>query len=153
MIQRINNAVVPGQVIAINAAKTAARLSARLTLSGRNLELPTGRVSLSKLWDRWIQEIDKASEGIPPVQLGNELTWINLFDYIKGKHLEEIMAKPNDFVESVSTNTNVRVGDTPPADKLNDTEADVIRKMSKYSKGVTQESVLAAKKKMNFVGA
>ena len=85
--------------------------------------------------------------------LQHERTWLNLFNYIKGQKLEELMAKPETFVESVSSSTNARVGDEKRPDKLNDEEARIIARMARYGKGnLSAEKILETRKKMNFVG-
>jgi hypothetical protein len=149
--QRIKRGVQPVAFVALNAARNAAKMSARLTLSRQSITFPDGKANCASLFDKWGTEIEKAAEQIPIVNLGNEVTWINLFNYIKGNHLEEMMSKPSDFLEPVASNANVSVGDEKRPEKLNDEQADIAKKMSRYGKGVTAEKILETRKKMSFV--
>lgn len=149
--ERFNDSVQPVAFAAVKAGANAARLEARLSLQGRFITTPGGRVSLEKLWDKWRSEIDKASAEVPSANLINAATWINIFDYIKGKHIEEMMEKPDTFVESVSTRADIKVGDEEIPAKLNDEELATIKKMGRESKNVTAETYAETKKKMKFV--
>lgn len=151
--QRILKGVQPVALVALNAARNAAKMSARLTLSRSFLNFPEGKANCASLFDKWGTEIEKAAEQIPIVNLGNEVTWINLFNFVKGNHLEEMMSKPSDFIESVATNANVVVGDDKRPEKLDDEQSAIAKKMQRYGKGVTAEKIIETRKKMSFVNA
>jgi hypothetical protein len=80
-----------------------------------------------------------------------ERTWLNLFQYIKGQHIEELMAKPETFFESAATQNDRKVGDDKRPDTLDSEQSEIAKKMGRYGKGVTAEKILETRKKMNFV--
>ena len=156
---RFQRNAAPLALVALNAAKNSARMEARAMLSGEVIETPTGVISLQRLWDKWQDKILKQSESVDITALGSSQTWLNIFNFIKGNNLKDILSKTSDFVEPVHSNVDRRVGDPPLADKLDDQLAAVVAKQSRYShankdgkKGVTPESVLETRKKMT-VGA
>src|SRR3974390_3365928 len=121
--ERFVEDAAPIASMAFTAAKNVAKMSARISLQGQVLKTPNGNISLINLWDRWASDLDKAEQEMMKsnaAALQHERTWLNLFNYIKGQKLEELMAKPETFVESVSSSTNARVGDEKRPDKLND---------------------------------
>jgi hypothetical protein len=149
--ERLVDGMQPVAQVALRAAANSAKLSAKMSLQGQYITTPGGKISLTRLWEKWLGEIDKAASEVNLQTLGNETTWVNIFDYIKGKHINELMAEPQTFVESVSTNTNRRVEDEKKPDKLNDEELAVVAKQSRYGKGVTPEAYQKTKDKMKFV--
>jgi hypothetical protein len=154
--ERALETMAPVAQLAMNAAKSAARMGAKNSLFGQRISTPGGQISLSNLWDRWSSEIDKAADEMARTNvaaLQYERTWLNLFQYIKGQHIEELMAKPETFVESASGNRDTRVGDQKKPDTLDAQQSEIAKKMERYGKGVTNEKILEARKKMNFVNA
>jgi hypothetical protein len=131
--------------------KNTAQMQARLSLEGRFMNTVGGRIRLAKLWDRWLPEIEDAASKSNSAELMNAKTWINIFDYIKGKHIEELMQKPETFIEGVESTTDTNVKDDKKPEKLDDEEMAVIKKMQKESKHVTPENYQETKKKMKFV--
>jgi len=151
--ERFNDAAQPVAMAAVKAGSNAAKMEARLSLQDKFSKTPGGRISHARLWDKWRGEIEKAANEVQPqTNLMMAQTWLNIFDYIKGKHIEEMMEKPTDFIESVSQAAEVKIGNEPPPDRLADSESDVVKKMMKESKFMTPERYLEAKKKMRFVG-
>jgi hypothetical protein len=138
--ERLVDGMQPIAQIALQSAANSAMLLAKQSLQGQSIETAGGRISLSRLWDKWSVEIDKAASEVNLVVKGNAQTWLNLFDYIKGKHINELLATPQTFVESVQTNIDKGLNDEKKPDKLNDEENVIITKMSRYGKGVTPES-------------
>lgn len=131
-----------------------ARMAAKSTLQSKFIKTAKGTISLLRLWERWESEIDKAIGGVPLAARTNPQTWLNMFDYVKGQHLEELMVDDkNDFVEPVATSVDRRVidneGEKP---KLSDEETRVAGRFSKFGHGITPEKILETKKKMKFVG-
>jgi uncharacterized coiled-coil protein SlyX len=144
--QQIKNATAPVAMIALNAARNSARMEARNSLFGKTIQTPGGTIRLQTLWDRWSDEIEKAAGQMNIVTLGNSLTWMNLFNFIKGQHMEEMMAKPEVFVESVETRVDSKIGDKGTNnDKLSDEELRIAKRMK-----VTPEQYMEQKKKMRF---
>lgn len=138
--ERAVDAMQPVAATALRAAANSAKLSAKFSLQGQFVTTPGGKISLSRLWEKWVAEIDKAASEVNLATLGNEATWINIFDYVKGKHFNELMAEPQTFVESVQSNQDKLPGQgNKEPEKLNDSESEVITKMSRYGKGVTPE--------------
>lgn len=133
------------------AASRTAKLEAKLSLQGKYMKTAGGRISLTNLWDRWSSEIDKAAQNTQAAALCNWETWLNIFDYIKGKHVEELTAEPATFIEPVETRVNGSVGNEPPPEKLNDEEMATVGKMAKESKFITPEKYLETRKKMKFI--
>jgi len=138
--ERLVDGMQPLAQVALQAAANSAMLLAKQSLQGQYVTTPGGRISLSRLWDKWSSEIDKAASEVNLAVKGNMQTWINLFDYIKGKHFNELMSEPQTFVESVQTSVDRNLNDDKKPDKLNDSEEDIIKKMSRYGKGVSSES-------------
>jgi hypothetical protein len=150
--ERFSDKIGPVAATALIAAKNSARMAAKMSLQGKHVNTPGGKISLTKLWDKWENEIDKDSKDVAMAALGDMQTWINLFNYVKGKHFDEMMAEPKTFIESVETNVDRRVGETRDEnEKLNTEEEGAIKKMSKYSKHITPEKYQEMKKKMTFV--
>jgi hypothetical protein len=149
--ERMVDGMQPVAMIALSAASNSAKLLAKQSLQGQYVTTPGGKISLTRLWDKWSDEIEKAASEVNLSVRGNEKTWLNIFDYIKGRHFNELMAEPQTFVESVQTNAEIRVGDKKEPEKLNDSENDIIKKMSRYGKGVTPEGYQKTKDKMTFV--
>jgi hypothetical protein len=149
--ERLVDGLQPVTRVALQAAANSAKITAKMSLQGQYVDTPGGKISLTRLWERWIGEIDKAAGEVSLMNLGNVDTWTNLFDYIKGKHFNELMAQPETFVESVATNQDRTVGDDKQPKKLSDMEAEVIRKQSRYGKGVTPEGYQKTKEGMTFV--
>jgi hypothetical protein len=138
--ERLVDGMQPVAQVALRAAANSAKLSAKYSLQGQYVNTPGGKISLTRLWEKWIGEIDKAASEVNLATLGNEATWINLFDYIKGKHFNELMAEPQTFVESVGTGGDrIENKDEKKPDKLNTEEEEIIKKMARYGKGVTPE--------------
>jgi DNA-binding transcriptional MerR regulator len=131
--------------------KNTAQMQARLSLEGRFMKTSGGQIRLTKLWDRWLPEIEDAASKSNSAELMNSKTWINIFDYIKGKHIEELMEKPDTFVEGVASSTDTTVKEGVKPEKLNDEENSIIAKMARESKNVTPERYQEMKKKMKFV--
>jgi hypothetical protein len=150
--ERFIKSAGPLAMAAAQANAKAAKLLAKSTLQGQTITTSNGVISLAKLWDKWSADIDKEAKGVQLPYLGDENTWLRIFNLVKANHLEELMTKPETFIEPVGTGVNVRVGDAPAPDKLNDEQTSIMNKMARYGKGVTVESVLAQRKKMNFVG-
>lgn len=153
--ERFLESATPITQMAFQGAKNVAKMSARISLQGKKLKTPNGEISLINLWDRWTTEMDEAEKGMMQsnaLALQHEKTWLNLFDYVKGQHIEELMSKPETFVETASSSTDSRVIDSRRPDKLNDEEARIAARMARYGKGVTSEKILEARKKMTFVG-
>jgi chromosome segregation ATPase len=152
--ERATETMAPIAAVAMNAAKSAARMSAKNSLFGQKISTPGGQISLTNLWDKWLPEIDKAANEMAKtnvVALQYEQTWLNLFQYIKGQHIEELMAKPETFFESVASGADRKVGDDKKPDTLDSEQSAIAKKMERYGKGVTSEKILEARKKMNFV--
>lgn len=149
--ERAVDAMQPLAQVALRAAANSAKTSAKLSLQGQFVTTPGGKISLSRLWDKWSSEIDKAASEVNLSVLQNDAAWINIFDYVKGKHFNELMSEPQTFVESVSTNTDRNMNDEKKPDKLTTEEEDVIKKQSRYGKGVTPEAYQKTKEKMKFV--
>jgi hypothetical protein len=149
--ERLVDGMQPIAQVALQAAANSAMLLAKQSLQGQFVTTPGGRISLSRLWDKWSSEIDKAASEVALHVRGNTQTWINLFDYIKGKHFSELMAEPQTFIESVSSNQDRLPGDEKKPDKLTTMEEEVIKKQSRYGKGVTPESYQKIKEGMKFV--
>jgi hypothetical protein len=152
--ERFNERVSPIAQTALNAARNSAKMAAKMSLHGQFITTPGGRISLTRLWDKWEGEIETDSKQVNLAALGDMTTWINMFNYVKGKHINEMMAEPQTFVESVQSSTDTRVREDRSQDngKLNDEENATIKKMSKYSKFVTDKSYQETKNKMKFVG-
>ncbi len=149
--ERLVDGMQPVAQVALQAAANSAMLLAKQSLQGQYVTTPGGKISMSRLWDKWSSEIDKAASEVALHVRGNMQTWINLFDYIKGKHFNELMAEPQTFVESVSTNQDRLPGDEKKPEKLTTMEEEVIKKQSRYGKGVTPEAYQKTKDKMTFV--
>lgn len=149
--ERLVDGMQPVAMVAMQAAANSAMLLAKQSLQGQFIETAGGKISLTRLWDKWSTEIDKAASEVNLAVKGNMSTWINIFDYIKGKHLSELLAQPQTFVESVSTNTDRNLNEDKKPDKLTTMEEDVIKKQSRYGKGVTPEAYQKTKEKMTFV--
>lgn len=149
--ERLVDGIQPVAQVALRAAANSAKMAAKMSLQGQSIQTAGGKISLMRLWDKWSSEIDKAASEVNLATLGNDSTWINIFDYIKGKHIGELLAEPQTFIESVSTNNDRSSGEKKEPEKLNDVENDIIKKQSRYGKGVTPESYQKTKEKMTFV--
>ena len=152
--ERAVEALTPVTMLALNAAKSAAKMSAKNSLFGQRITTPGGTISLSNLWDKWSAEIEKAANEMAKTNvaaLQYEQTWLNLFQYVKGQHIEELMSKPETFIESAASQADRHVGDTKKLDTLDQEQSEIAKKMSRYGKGVTAEKILETRKKMNFV--
>jgi hypothetical protein len=153
--ERFMESATPITQMAFQAAKNVARMSAKNSLFGQKIKTPNGEISLTNLWDRWSTELDNAEKEMMAsnaLALQYEKTWLNLFNYIKGQHIDELMAKPETFFESAASGRDGKVLDDKRPDKLNDEEARVAARMARYGKGVTAEKIMEARKKMTFVG-
>jgi hypothetical protein len=150
--ERAADAMQPVAMVAMRSAANSARLAAKLGLQGQSIDTPGGKIPLSRLWDKWESEIDKQAETIQLAVLGNPTTWRNVLDYVIGKHMTDLMKEPQTFVESAATNQDRRIEGDKKDEKLNDSENDVIKKMSRYGKGVTPEAYKKTKDGMTFVG-
>jgi hypothetical protein len=150
--ERFNERVGPVAMTALTSARNSAKMAAKMSLQGKFVNTPGGRISLSRLWEKWEPEIETDSKQVQLAALGDMTTWINMFNYVKGKHMDELMTEPHTFVESVEQRTDTKVGgERETEEKLNDEENKTIKKMSKYSKNVTPEKYQEIKKKMTFV--
>lgn len=151
--ERFIDAAKPLAAAALIAGRNSAKLEAKLSLVGEYIETPGGRIPLSALWTKWMPEIEKAASEVAPANLVHATTWINMFDYIKGKHISEMMKAPETFIETVQTNVQSRVGgDQHTDEKLNDEELAAIKKMGGETGGrMTPEKYAEMKKKMKFV--
>lgn len=150
--ERFNERAGPLARATLEAGRNTARMSARLALDGQFIDSSGGRIPLLKLWDKWSAEIDNAAKEVNLSSLSNTQTWLNLLDYVIGKHSKELLGKTSEFVESVQSHTNVRIGDKKEPDKLNDEEAAAALKMNKYSGNrLTPERYQEIKNKMKFV--
>jgi hypothetical protein len=149
--ERLVDGMQPVAQVALQAAANSAMLLAKQSLMGQYIETAGGKISLTRLWDKWSSEIDKAASEVALHVKGNMQTWINLFDYIKGKHINELLTQPQTFVESVSTNQDRNLNDEKKPDKLTSMEEEIIKKQSRYGKGVTPEGYQKTKDKMTFV--
>lgn len=152
--ERFTAGVQPLAAATILAGKNSARLEAKMSLMGQTIKTSGGVIPLDKLWVRWLPEIEKAaSEVRPEANLMLAATWINIFDYIKGKHFSEILEKPDSFVESVQTNTQTSVTERQAEDnKLSDEELSIVNKMKSETGGrVTPEKYAETRKKIKFV--
>jgi hypothetical protein len=149
--ERFNERVGPVALTALTAAKNSAKLIAKQSLFGKTIKTAGGPIPLSRLWEKWEMEIENDSKQVALAALGDPQTWINMFNYIKGKHIDELMAEPQTFIEHVEENTNRTVREDNKDVKLNSEEEVTIAKMSKYSKHVTPESYKKTKDGMKFV--
>ena len=149
--ERAADALQPVAQVALRAAANSAKMEAKMSLQGQYITTPGGRIPLTRLWEKWAAEIEKAASEVNLANLGKSETWVNIFDYIKGKHVNELMAEPQTFVESASESTDRRVADEKKPDKLNDEELAIVAKQSRYGKGVTPEAYQKTKEKMKFV--
>lgn len=149
--ERLVDGMQPVAQVALQAAANSAMLLAKQSLQGKFVTTPGGKISLARLWDKWNTEIDKAASEVALAVKGNMQTWLNIFDYVKGKHFDELMAEPQTFVESVQTQTNSTTGEKKDPEKLTDEEQAIIKKQSRYGKGVTPEGYQKTKEKMTFV--
>lgn len=150
--ERAVDAMQPIAVVAMQSASNSAMLLAKQSLGGQFVDTPGGKISLSRLWEKWSTEINKNAEQTNLASRGTMEFWLNVFDYVKGKHFNELMSQPQTFVETVSTNQDRGPGgEHKTDDKLNDSEAEVIKKMSRYGKGVTPENYQKTKKDLTFV--
>jgi hypothetical protein len=150
--ERFAASVGPVAQTALIAARNSAKMAAKMSLQGKSIQTSGGKISLTKLWEKWEREIEEDSKQVAMAALGDMNTWINMFNYVKGKHLDEMLSEPQTFVESVELRTDANVGRdrSNEAEKLNDEETSTIKKMSRYSK-VTPEKYQEIKKKMTFV--
>lgn len=154
--ERAMETMAPVAMMAMNAAKSAARMGAKNSLFGQRIQTPNGQISLTNLWDKWSSEIDAAANEMAKTNVASlqyERTWLNLFQFIKGQHIEELMAKPETFFESVASNRDTKVGDEKKPDTLDQEQGEIAKKMSRYGKGVTAEKILETRKKMSFVNS
>lgn len=149
--ERAVDALQPVAQVALRAAANSAKMEAKMSLHGQYIKTSGGNIPLTKLWEKWSGEIDKAASEVNLANLGQAVTWTNIFDYIKGRHISELMSEPQTFIESVQDNTEHRVGDEKKPEKLNDEELSIIAKQSRYGKGVTPEAYQKTKDKMKFV--
>ena len=149
--ERLVDGMQPVAQVALQAAANSAMLLAKQSLQGQFVTTPGGKISLSRLWDKWSSEIDKAASEVAMHVKGNMQTWLNIFDYVKGRHFNELMAEPQTFVENVSSNQDKGPGDEKKPDKLTTMEEEIIKKQSRYGKGVTPENYQKTKDKMTFV--
>jgi hypothetical protein len=152
--ERAMETMAPVAMMAMNAAKAAARMGAKNSLFGQKISTPGGQISLTNLWDKWSSEIDNAANEMAKTNIAalqHERTWLNLFQYIKGQHIDELMAKPETFFESAASGRDMKVGDDKKPDTLDQEQSEIAKKMGRYGKGVTNEKILEARKKMNFV--
>jgi hypothetical protein len=131
------------------AAAMAAKMSAKNSLHGKTVQAPSGTIRLTSLWDKWDTEISKAADTIPTVQLQYEATWLNLFNYVKGTHMDDLIGKPGDFIEPVGQSTNVSATHQQVTDDKGTDEE--IRQAKKMKMPI--ERYLEAKKKMRFSAA
>jgi|SRR5665213_848763 len=143
--ERFTKGVAPVAMAAVQANAKVAKMIAMQSLVGKVIKTSQGNLSLTALWNRWSAEIDKAAKQMPPVQLANENSWLNIFDYVKGQHMEELMSKPDTFIESGSTNVDMKIGDDKQPDKGTDEEAKIASRMK-----IPLEKYLEQKKKMKF---
>jgi len=154
--ERAIETIGPVAALAMNAAKSAAKMSAKNSLFGQRIQTPNGYISLSNLWDKWSAEIDKAANEMAKTNIAAlqyEQTWLNLFQFVKGQHIDELMAKPETFVETAASSRDTKVGDEKKPDTLDNEQSEIAKKMARYGKGVTAEKILETRKKMNFVNA
>jgi len=154
--ERAMETMGPVALMAMNAAKSAARMGAKNSLFGMKIATPNGQISLTNLWDKWSSEIDAAANEMAKTNVASlqyERTWLNLFQFIKGQHIEELMAKPETFFESAASGRDTKIGDEKKPDILDSEQSDIAKKMARYGKGVTNEKILETRKKMNFIGA
>lgn len=154
--ERAVETMAPVAMMAMNAAKAAARMGAKNSLFGQRIQTPNGPISLSNLWDKWSSEIDKAANEMAKTNIAAlqyEQTWLNLFQFVKGQHIDELMAKPETFIETAASNRDTKIGDEKKPDTLDQEESAIAKKMERYGKGVTSEKILEARKKMKFVNA
>jgi len=149
--ERAADALQPVAQVALRAAANSAKMEAKMSLQGQYITTAGGKIPLTRLWEKWAAEIEKAASEVNLANLGKSETWVNIFDYIKGKHVNELMAEPQTFVESASESTDRRVADEKKPDKLNDEELAIVAKQSRYGKGVTPEAYQKTKEKMKFV--
>lgn len=149
--ERFADKAQPLAVATMMVGRNTAKMEARLSLRGQYMKTAGGRISLETLWDRWMPEIEDAANKTNSPELINSKTWINIFDYIKGKHISEMLNAPETFIETVSTETHGRVGNEPPPEKLNDEELATVAKMQRQASHITPEKYLETKKKMKFV--
>jgi len=149
--ERLVDGMQPVAQVALQAAANSAMLLAKQSLQGQYVTTPGGKISMSRLWDKWSSEIDKAASEVAMHVKGNMQTWLNIFDYVKGRHFNELMAEPQTFVENVSSNQDKGPGDEKKPDKLTTMEEEIIKKQSRYGKGVTPENYQKTKDKMTFV--
>lgn len=142
----------PIAAAALAAGRNSARLEAKLSLQGKYMNTPGGKISLMALWDKWYGEIEKAADNTNAAHLMNAATWLNIFDYVKGKHVAEIFEKPDNFIESVQTSTTSSITEGGKKDeKLNDEELATVKKMGREASRITPEKYQEMKKKMTFV--
>lgn len=149
--ERFSDRAQPLAAATMMVGRNTAKMEARMSLRGQYMKTSGGRISLETLWDRWMPEIEDAANKTNSPELINSKTWINIFDYIKGKHISEMLNAPETFIESVSTATDGRVGNDPPPEKLNEEELATVKKMQRQTPNMTPEKYLETKKKMKFV--
>lgn len=132
----------PIAALALQTAAQTAKMAARTHLSKTTKPLP-----LALLFDHWEAEIDALAKQTPLAALGNPATWIHLFNNVKGTHVEEMMANPTQFMESVTGQAPPRQQDDKKDEmKLTPQEEQIALKMK-----ITPEQYLAQKKNMQFV--
>lgn len=149
--ERAADALQPVARVALQAAANSAKLEAKMSLQGQYLKTPGGNIPLVRLWEKWIGEIDAGAKEVNLANLGKPETWLNIFDWIKGKHTNELLAEPQTFVESVETRTDKQMSEEKKPAQLTDEEQAIIKKQSRYGKGVTPEAYQKTKDKMTFV--
>jgi hypothetical protein len=147
---------MPIAIATMQANANVAKLNAKFSLQGQFMDVTQNgqkrRISSASLWSRYEKEIEESAKTMPLQQLGNQQTWINLFNYVKGNHLGELLDKTDDFLEPVGVSINAHVEDRPNPEKLSTEESNVVSKMGRYGKGVTTEKYQEMRKKMRFVG-
>lgn len=151
-----NERALPIALATMNASAQVAKMDAKMSLQSQYVDVNQNgtkrRLSLGSLWSRYEIEIEEAAKTVPIQQLGFKQTWLNLFNYVKGNHLNDFLDKTEDFLEPVGVTVDQHVGDRAPAPKLNEEEARVVARMGRYGKGITAEKYLEQRAKMRFVG-
>lgn len=150
--ERFMDRIGPVARTALIGARNSAKMAAKMSLQGKTMTTPGGKISLTRLWEKWEAELEKDAEQVDIGALGNHETWLRMFNYIKGKHIEEMMAEPQTFIESVQSGAERGVREEVKNDKLNDEEKNTVTKMARYGKAkLTEEEYQKNKSKMTFV--
>lgn len=143
---------MPLAAMQLQTAARVAKMSARnkLVTQQRDGDPYYGQ-RMARIFDKFEGDIDKKATGVPLAQQTHDETWINLFNLVRGEHIEEILAAEKKGEKSVFTESGASsiapgsVDNPVNPDTMTDEQKRIAKRM-----GISEDDYMKSRKELVY---